>query len=298
MSATALMLVLVSVCLHAGWNVLGKSRVPSLTFFALATAAGGLALAPLLWLGPPLGELPWRFWGWLAATGLCQTLYLGGLAWAYARGEMSVLYPLARALPVLVVPLVTVGLLGSRVVNGWDITGFVLVVLGALCLPLANRQAFQLSTYMTPALGFALLAAVSTAGYSLIDKQALELMLAADYSSFTAGAVYIVLQALATCLWAVPIILMMPTERGRLPRLWASEKRRVLVAGLMIQATYGLVLVALAMTEEVSYVVAMRQLSIPLGVLIGIMWLRERATPFKLLGTGIIVLGLWLVAYQ
>ncbi|WP_268746507.1 hypothetical protein [Nitrincola sp. A-D6] len=30
---------------------------------------------------------------------------MAGLAWAYARGEISVLYPLARALPVLLVPV-------------------------------------------------------------------------------------------------------------------------------------------------------------------------------------------------
>ena len=84
MSPLALGLVLLSVCLHAGWNLLGKRRTPSLAFFVLAMGSGALVLSPLLWLGPPPTRLPAAFWGWLAASGLCQMLYMGGLAWAYA----------------------------------------------------------------------------------------------------------------------------------------------------------------------------------------------------------------------
>ena len=117
MSPAALALVLVSVCMHAGWNVLGKRNAPSLASFALAYGAGGAVMLPLVLLGPSLAALPSAFWGWLVLSGLCQMLYMGGLAWAYARGEVSVLYPIARALPVVLVPLVSIALLGSRVLD-------------------------------------------------------------------------------------------------------------------------------------------------------------------------------------
>ncbi|WP_355661177.1 drug/metabolite transporter [Halomonas salifodinae] len=294
MSPAALGLVLVSVCLHAGWNLLGKRRAPSLAFFTLAIAAGGLAFSPLLLLGPPLASLPASFWGWLAASGLCQMLYMGGLAWAYARGEVSVLYPLARALPVVLVPLVAVGLLGSHELAGGDLAGMGLILAGALCLPLAGVP--RLASYLTPALGFALLAALATAGYSLIDARALGLMVNTGMTPLAAGAVFMVLQALVTPLWALPLLLIMPSERRRLPVLWAEERLGLLVTGLMITATYGLVLVALAQSDSVSHIVALRQLSIPLGVMLGILWLRERAAPAKLVGTAIMLAGLWLVA--
>lgn len=194
MSPAALALVLVSVCMHAGWNVLGKRNAPSLASFTLAYGAGGAVMLPLVLLGPSLTALPSAFWGWLALSGLCQMLYMGGLAWAYARGDVSVLYPIARALPVVLVPLVSIVLLGSRVLDRWDGLGMVLVVAGALCLPLSHPQARRLSTYLTPAMGFALLAAAGTVGYSLIDKQALGLMQGAGHSGLTAGAVFMVLQ--------------------------------------------------------------------------------------------------------
>lgn len=295
MSLLALGLVLVSVCLHAGWNLLGKRRAPSLAFFVMAMGCGALLLSPLLWLGPPPTRLAPAFWGWLAASGLCQMLYMGGLAWAYARGEVSVLYPVARALPVVLVPLISVGLLGGRAPTALSLAGMGLILVGALCLPLASPGARRPSSYLSPALGFALLAAVASAGYALIDKRALELMLDAGHSSLTAGAGFMVFQALMTVAWGLPTILALPAERRRLPSLWAWERGAVPLTGIMVLATYGLVLVALALTEAVSLVVAMRQLSIPLGVILGVTWLGESAAPAKWLGTALMLAGLWMV---
>jgi len=296
LSSAALALVLVSVCMHAGWNVLGKRNAPSLASFTLAYGAGGAVMLPLVLLGPSLTALPSAFWGWLALSGLCQMLYMGGLAWAYARGDVSVLYPIARALPVIMVPLVSIALLGSRVLDRWDGLGMVLVVVGALCLPLSHPQARRISTYLTPAMGFALLAAAGTVGYSLIDKQALGLMQGAGHSGLTAGAVFMVLQALMTLTWSVPLMALLPAERRRLPALRQQGLTMLVVTGLMMTCTYGLVLIAMALTDEVSYVVALRQLSIPVGVLMGVLWLKEPASRAKAVGTLVMVVGLVLVA--
>tara|TARA_R110000796_G_scaffold235412_2_gene354405 strand:- start:87 stop:764 length:678 start_codon:yes stop_codon:yes gene_type:complete len=223
-------------------------------------------------------------------------LYMGGLAWAYARGEVSVLYPIARALPVVLVPLVSIALLGSRVLDAWDGLGMALVVAGALCLPLSHPEARQFSTYFTPAMGFALLAAAGTVGYSLIDKQALGLMQGAGHSGLTAGAVFMVLQAVMTLTWAVPLLSLLPAERRRLPALRQQGLTMLITTGLMMTCTYGLVLMAMAMTDEVSYVVALRQLSIPVGVLMGVLWLKEPASTAKTLGTLVMLAGLIMVA--
>lgn len=282
--------------MHAGWNVLGKRNAPSLGAFALAYGAGGAVCTPLLWLGPSLSTLPSAFWVWLALSGLCQMLYMGGLAWAYARGEVSVLYPIARALPVVLVPLVSIALLGNRVLDRWDGIGMVLVVVGALCLPLSHPEARRLSTYLTPAMGFALLAAIGTVGYSLIDKQALGLMQGVGHSGLTAGAVFMVLQALMTLTWAIPLVAILPAERRRLPALRQQGLAILVVTGLMMTCTYGLVLMALAITDEVSYIVALRQLSIPVGVLMGVLWLKEPSSRAKAVGTLVMLVGLVLVA--
>ena len=60
--------------------------------------------------------------------------------------------------------------------------------------------------------------------------------------------------------------------------------------------TYGIVLWAMAYATDVSYIVAFRQLSIPLGALLGIMVLRESAPWPKICGVALAFAGLVLVA--
>ena len=296
MSTGAIALLLLSACLHTTWNLLGKRRSPSLCFFLIAIGSNSLLLLPaVLLLTPPVG-LPRAFWLWLALSGLSQSLYLGGLAWAYARGNMSVLYPIIRATPLLILPLLALVIAGLPAVTTDDMFNIGLVALGALCLPLANRASLRLSTYLDPALAFALLAALGTVGYALADKQALDLMTASGHSHLTAGLSFMVLQGLVTLLWGMLLVLMLPGERARLQPLLRARKGGILLTGTMMNGTYGLVLVAMAMTADLSHVVAMRQLSIPLGFLVGVFLLKERAAPIQWLAVAVMLTGLYRLA--
>lgn len=105
-----------------------------------------------------------------------------------------------------------------------------------------------------------------------------------------------VLQAVMTLTWAVPLLALLPAERRRLPLLRQQGLPVLVMTGLMMTCTYGLVLMAMAMTDEVSYVVALRQLSIPVGVLMGVLWLKEPASTAKTLGTLVMLAGLVMVA--
>ena len=61
--------------------------------------------------------------------------------------------------------------------------------------------------------------------------------------------------------------------------------------------SYSLVLLAMSLADNVSLIVALRQLSVPLGMFAGIVLLKEpRHTP-KLLGAAMIVGGLLLVCF-
>ena len=69
-----------------------------------------------------------------------------------------------------------------------------------------------------------------------------------------------------------------------------------LVTGVGIVGTYSLVLTAMNFAADVTYVVAFRQLSIPIGALLGFIFLREEIHPPRLLGLAAVCLGLVLVA--
>lgn len=296
MSSLALTLVLISAAMHAGWNLLGKRQVPSLAFFTLAMLAGGLVLSPLLLIDRQFLQLPASFWWIWLASGLAQAVYMAGLAWAYARGEISVLYPLARALPVLLVPAFSLLLLGSLTISPQDWFGMGLILLASLLLPLRRLREIRPSVYLTPALGFILLAALGTVGYSLLDKAAIDLMTGQGQSALMAGTHYMILQAWASLLWMLPMVWLIPQERRTLRQLCSTHPGPFILAGIMVLCTYGLVLVAMAFTTEVSYLVALRQASIPLGALLGIFWLKESASALKWGALTLMLTGLILVA--
>ncbi|WP_235263402.1 hypothetical protein [Nitrincola sp. A-D6] len=69
MSNLALVLVLISACMHAGWNLLGKKQVPSLAFFSLAMLGGAVVFTPLLLVGRDWVELGADFWWLLLLSG-------------------------------------------------------------------------------------------------------------------------------------------------------------------------------------------------------------------------------------
>jgi uncharacterized membrane protein len=67
-------------------------------------------------------------------------------------------------------------------------------------------------------------------------------------------------------------------------------------AGVAIYVTYGLVLVSMAFAQNVSYIVAFRQISIPIGVGLGVMFLGESLSGPKVLGVLVLLVGLLFVA--
>jgi uncharacterized membrane protein len=60
-------------------------------------------------------------------------------------------------------------------------------------------------------------------------------------------------------------------------------------------STYGLVLAAMAYVSDVSYVAAFRQLSIPIGAVLGLTLQQEPRYQPKIIGIGVVSVGLVLV---
>jgi len=293
---TAVLLVLVSAAMHAGWNLLGKRQNPSLAFFLLAMSAGGLLWLPVLAYQPLFLSLSSDFWYLLMLSGAFQSLYMAGLAWAYARGDISVLYPLGRSLPVLMVPAVSFLLWRTLDVGAMGWLGMALIAMGSVLLPLITWRDLHLRYFMTPALGFIGLAALGTTGYTLVDKAAIDRMNHHGYSPFLAGLHFMVLQAWAAAVWMLPVVLSLPKERISLRTLLSQGWSGFMLAGIMIISPYGLVLVAMSFTHEVSYLLALRQASVPMGALAGIYLLREGLPPLKLAGLLFMLTGLTLIA--
>jgi len=299
MTPFAIALVTVSAFTHAFWNLIGKRQNSSSAFFLIASAAASAGLLPLLaYYRHALPLVPGSVWLLIAATGVCQTIYYVGLAAAYRHGDMSMAYPLVRALPSVLIAAISLALGLGQPLSLSGVTGILAVALGCLILPMPGLQ-LRLGNYLNLCCLMAVLAAIGTCGYTLVDSQALQQLRdlpGLGLGNTTITLLYLEYSTLSTTLALAVYILLNAPERARLSEVWTGGKAYAAFAGLMILGTYGLVLVAMAHATNVSYVAAFRQLSIPLGALLGITVQREPWHTPKLVGIGCVLLGLVLIA--
>ena len=299
MSSTAILLILFSACIHVGWNLVGKRNASSVGFFWLANLFGMLLLLPVFLIyGSAVTDLPRPVWLFLAATGFFEAVYYAALAKAYQNGEMSLAYPLARAFPILMVAATSALLGRGGRLSGLALAGMLLVFLGCVMLPLENPARARPGDYLNLTTGLALLAAAGTAGYSMVDDQALRLLRELPQTqlpAFKAALIYSFWQALSAAVFLSPFCFFRKRDRADLAASLRSGWRSALWMGAGIFASYILVLAAMAFARDISFVVAFRQVSIPLGTLVGVVLLKERAYPMKLIGSGVIFMGLVMV---
>ncbi len=300
MTTLAIALLLVSASIHVTWNLLGKRQHPTAAFMLAANTLGVLALAPLLavfW--SMLSAFAQALWWLLALTGLCQAVYYVGLAGAYRAGDLSLTYPLVRAVPVLLVTGLTLLLGQGEPPSQQAVAGMVLIVAGCLILPLQNFAQFHWRHYRSLAVALALLAALGTVGYSIIDDRALRLLrgaggLTADNLAVT--LVYALLSGISASLWLAAFVALRRDDRRQLSQMGRADLRQAAVVGVLIFVGYSLVLLALGLVPNVGYAVAFRQVSIPLGAALGILILKEPVYRPRLVGVGLVFAGLVLVA--
>jgi drug/metabolite transporter (DMT)-like permease len=299
LSNTAVLLILLSACIHVSWNLVGKRNASSVAFFWLANFFGMLLLLPVFLIyGRAVTHIPKPVWLWLAATGFFEAVYYASLAKAYQHGEMSLAYPLARAFPILIVAATSALLGKGEQLSSLAVTGMLLVFCGCVLMPLENPARVRLQEYVNPATGLALLAAVGTAGYSMVDDQALRLLRELPHTQlpvFKAALIYSFWQALSAVVFLSPLCFFRKRDRDELVEIVHTSARSALWMGVGIYAGYILVLVAMAFARDISFVVAFRQVSIPLGTLLGVVLLKEKAYPMKFIGSGVIFIGLVMV---
>lgn len=300
MSSIAIILILISAIAHASWNLLGKSQKPNAAFFLLANIFGTFFLGLIASTSSNLiPQIPTQVWYLLIATGLCQTIYFTGLSNGYRHGDLSIIYPAVRGLPALMVVSISLLLGRSDQISTQSIWGCVFVFSGCLILPMKRFHDFRVDNYRNLSSFFALLAALGTVGYSFIDDLALQQMRQipnTDLAIWQITIVYAFFEGIFTISWMGIVGLPSQTVRTDLRLLLKTTWSRAALTGLIISFTYVLVLISLAFVSDVSYVVGFRQLSIPIGALMGIFLLKEPAHKPRLVGVGILFIGLVLIA--
>lgn len=295
MSILAIVLVIISAFLHASWNIIGKSNKASVqAFFFMTSFSMALLLLPfLLWFYFTAGYQSFsaEFWYLVFFSGLFQIIYLLALGFAYKKADVGVVYPIARALPVLMVGGLSVFIGQMIIAMQWF--GFFLITAGCLLVPLTSLRQFKLSPGSHIGIAWAVVAAIGTTGYSIIDQLALEVLFIQFETRYQPPL--IALFYLGVQFWAIALPLalsfLISLKSHQFKQAW-QIKWSAFIAGLIMAVTYGLVLYAMLLTDNVSLVVALRQVSIVFGLLLAFIFLKEKVYFMRLIGCALILSGL------
>jgi uncharacterized membrane protein len=282
MSGMALVIVLTSAFLHAGWNYLLKKSDRKIVFIWWFLLISVILYFPAFAYYFPKVSIPAQGWFCIVATGLIHAVYFGFMGGAYQRGDLSLVYPLARGSGPLFVPILAVILLGEEIALLGGL-GILFIISGIYCVHL---RSFSGSAFLEPfaalrggASLWALFTGLAIAAYTLVDKVGVGLVY---------PPVYIYLLLLITWLLITPWVLI--RERGGVKSEWQRHKGSIAVVGFLSGFTYLMILFALTMSK-VSYVAAVREVSIVLSAYFGIVYLGEKQGRQKLLGAVLITLG-------
>jgi drug/metabolite transporter (DMT)-like permease len=270
------MLVLCAALMHATWNAIIKSDQDRLASFGLVLIAGavmGLVIAPFV----PLPAA--ASWKWLAASTGIHYFYYFFLLRAYAHGDLSHVYPIARGLGPTLVAIFSELLVGERIGVQAGL-GVGLVSLGIVGLALGNgwRGLGGRGTF------FAVLTGMTIAGYTVADGTGVR----------NAGnpLSYIVWLNIVEGPW-VFLVALYVRRSALLPYLKAQWWRGCL-GGVVAATGYGIAVWALSL-GAMANVAAVRETSVLFAALIGTLLLGEKFGAKRVVAALVIVAGLLLM---
>jgi drug/metabolite transporter (DMT)-like permease len=267
-------LVLAAAAMHATWNALIKTRSDRFASISLATLGASIVVLPIL----PFVDFPSiEVWIWIAASVIIHAGYRLFLVKTYDVGDFAQSYPLARGIAPLITTVGAIIFIGE-IPEGLTVLGIVVLSFGALLMSL--RGSSDLSKFNRRAVGFALLTSMLIAGYTLTDGYGVRL--ANTASSYAAWLFF----CDGLCSIAIGFL-----YRGRgLLTVLASEWKTSLLTGGLLAGSYWIIMWAMT-KAPIASIAALRETSILFAMLISVLVLGERVTPWRVLATVFIVGG-------
>ena len=280
MPLSALLLILFAAWCHATWNLfLKKSHGGGIAFFWLVAWFEIIIYAPLaitqVW------QAGWRpdalSLAMMLGSALIHVAYFVFLDRGYRSGDLSVVYPLARASGPLLTIIAAVFFIGERPAP-IALAGALLIGAGAMML---SGNPLSMLRRGGQGIGFALATGAMIALYTVWDRQAVAALLIPPIIYYWGS---IVLRLAVT----TPVCL---SSMDRIRTIWRIDRRAVLAVAALSPLSYGLALYAMTMAP-LSYVAPARETSILVAAPYGTHFLKEVDVARRLVAAFMMVLGL------
>lgn len=289
MSALAIALVLISALFHALRSLFTKASGDKQIFLWLYSIFALLFYSPLFfYFLYRVGITHPVAYAWCVGSGFIHFIYWLFLTNSYQKGDLSLVYPITRSSPALVL-VIAVLFLGEQVsIQG--VCGILLVAIGVYIISMKRISADELlepikSIANDRSTRFAFLTLLSVAFYSIVDKLAV---------THIHPILFTFIHLLCGMCYYTPYILL-TKHADMIKKEWRAGLRRIIASGVLGIFGYMLILISFTI-ERVSYIVGLRQTSIVFAVLMGSHFLKEKHQGIRLTGSLIICAGGFLIS--
>jgi uncharacterized membrane protein len=274
--------VLFSATIQATWNFFTKK--------SQGDRISILAVGWLLFAGFLVMTYPWTVsfsefesvWlKYALATGVIHALYITLLGWGYSVGEISIIYPVSRGLGILWTSLASY-LFGLHTFSLNGTIGVISVVAGVLLIghKAMNTKTQQKSFFIAVAISMTVLL------YSLTDSFAVK---------HVPLFFYITMLNLITAILVLPFLFKF--SKPKLLNVVRHHKFESLLIGGAGTSAYLIILWAFKHASA-SYIVALREVSVVIASILGLIFLKEEISKRKLVGILLITLGAVLLKWS
>jgi len=289
MTLAALLFVVLASFIHASWNLLAKRAAPVGPVFVFAyNLVSCVAYAPWVLYLLATGQgvaWTWAGVGFVLASGLIHLGYSLCLQRGYQVADLSVVYPVARGTGPMLSTLGAFLILGE-IPSGQGVLGLLLVVAG---IGLIATQG-DLSAFRRPGGQAGVRWGTATGGliasYTVVDAYAVKVL----------GITPVVLDWFANLLRFVLLAPLVVADPARAMAKMRGYWWIAIGVGLLSPLSYILVLAALTSGAPLSLVAPMREMSMMVGALMGMLILHEQVGPWRLAGCGVLIAGVMLLS--
>jgi len=223
-----------------------------------------------------------------------EAIYFASLSRAYSLGDLSQVYPLARGSAPLFIVIWAALFLGERPSLA-GVCGVLTIVVGLYLINLPSLAAWirPLSGANPRAQRWALLTGLFISAYATVDKVGVRYVKPGPYLILILAVAWLTLavQLFNAARRQAIVNEVCAPKQG--PATW--QRLRIVLGAVCGTVGYLLVLLALQLSP-VSYIGAVREISVVIGAWIGVRWFAEPAGPVRLIASVLIFLGILLIA--
>ena len=270
------LLIFFAALLHALWNIIIKSLNNSLVGIAVKVFFQSIIFFPIIFIVPLPQGLTWFY---LISSSILHSIYFILLGSMYNRGDMTVIYPIARGCaPVFVTVLSLIFLKDSLSLVG--IIGIITVSFGLVLLSL---ESFKMEMNIK-IIGISLFIALIISIYTFTDG--------AGVRSADMASTYIVWNFFLGGWISIGYVFF--RNKKELFELQLIDLMYILLATIISFTAYAIIIWSMKHIP-IGFVSSMRESSIIFASLIGYCFLKEKIGYIRLLSGLVFFIGVYLI---